>query len=83
MKTFIKYLIGKVLKYLAESNTDDLVVVLNLVTEAATRFASTQNTEKFNFVLKEAKKIFKDKQESAIRYLIETAVRLAKKNSQI
>jgi len=83
MNTFFQYLIGKVLKYLANSSTEELTTVLKLVITASTKFASSEKGEKFNYVLSEVKKLWADKEESALRYLIETAVRLAKKNSQI
>lgn len=79
----MKILLGKVLSWLASSNTEELMAVVNWVVSASKQFPSKTGKEKFELVLSILKQEYSDKEESVLRYLIETAVRLAKKTNQI
>lgn len=83
MKTFMKILLGKVLSWLASSSTEELMAVVNLVVSTAKQFPNKKGEEKFELVLSVLKEMYSDKEESILRYLIETAVRFAKKTNQI
>lgn len=77
MKTFFNYILGKVLGWLSNSTFDELMVTVNLVKEASTKFKDS--TDKRDWVLQELKKLWATKEESTLRYLLETAVKYVKK----
>lgn len=79
----MKIILGKVLSWLAASSTEDLMKIVELVVTTAKSFPSETGSEKFKLVWQILKERYPDKEESVLRYLIETAVRFAKKTNQI
>lgn len=77
MKTFFNYILGKVLSWLSNSTFDELMTTVNLVKEASTKFKESK--DKRDWVLQELKKLWSSKEESTLRYLLETAVKYIKK----
>lgn len=76
MKTIFNWALGKILSILANSNVDELLVVVKYVIEAAGKFSSSQ--DKRDWVISQIKDVWAEKEESTIRFLIETALKYNK-----
>lgn len=73
MKTLITWALNKILSVLSSSNIDELMVVIKFVTEASTKFSSS--ADKRGWVISQLKELWASKDESTIRYLLETAIK--------
>lgn len=73
MKTIFNWALGKILNILANSNVDELLIVVKYVIEASKKF--TSSSDKRDWVLSQLKELWATKEESTLRFLLEAALK--------